>query len=404
MQISQPLRMALGGLFFQYPFQGVGRYTQRLYERFSAMQELQLTAIACEPLGERGHTGRPAGMVLAPRAPVTLGARVPERFFPFWQRCYWEQVGLPLALQRLRPDVLFMPHHALPLVLPCPSVVTIHDLIPLQEPLYGGTAAGRLYFRLLCRSARLATAIVTDSAASQRSVVLQLGIPASRVHVIPLGVEPRFHARPDPEGDAAARGRLELPERYLVYVGGADVRKNIGVLLGAMALLRQRGELGDAAPGVPTLVVAAPSQHIGLPALYPDWRGQARELGLGDAVRFVDRIAEADLPAVYRGAVAFCFPSRLEGFGLTPLEAMACGAPVLCSDQSSLPEVVGDAGILLPPDEPAAWADAIARVAGDDQLRRTLSAAGVSRAAAFTWERTAQATLAVIRSVARGPG
>ena len=191
--------------------------------------------------------------------------------------------------------------------------------------------------------------------------------------------------------------RLGLPERYLLYVGGSDLRKNIGVLLRAMRILREEHAAGT----VPTLVIAANAADAGSTPWHPDWRAQARELGLGAEVRFVDRIAEEDLPAVYRGAEAFLFPSRAEGFGLTPLEALACGAPVLCSDASSLPEVVGEAGLLLPPDD----ADALgggdpADLHGRASCGERLHEAGPRRAAPFTWERTGAGVLEVIRGVA----
>jgi alpha-1,3-rhamnosyl/mannosyltransferase len=186
--------------------------------------------------------------------------------------------------------------------------------------------------------------------------------------------------------------RLGLPDRYLLYVGGADARKNIGVLLEAMAAV------GDD-PAVPPLVIAAGLPKPGQDALFPDWRGMARALGLS-GVQFVERIAEEDLPAVYRGALAFCFPSRAEGFGLTPLEAMACGTPVLCSNASCLPEATGDAAVLLPPHDAAAWAAAIRSIARDAGLRDDLRARGIARAAGFRWEETAARVSSIIRDVA----
>jgi glycosyltransferase involved in cell wall biosynthesis len=149
---------------------------------------------------------------------------------------------------------------------------------------------------------------------------------------------------------------------------------------------------------VPELVVAAGEPKPGQEALYPDWRAQARALGLEGRVRFVTRIAEEDLAEVYRGAEAFCFPSRAEGFGLTPLEAMACGAAVISSAATSLPEAVGDAGLLVGPDDVGGWTRAIRRVSEDAGLRADLGRRGAARAALFTWKATAERVVEIIGS------
>jgi glycosyltransferase involved in cell wall biosynthesis len=152
---------------------------------------------------------------------------------------------------------------------------------------------------------------------------------------------------------------------------------------------------------VPPLVVAAATPQPAPSAHHPDWRGLARELRLDDRVLFVERVPEEDLPAIYQGALAFLFPSRPEGFGLTPLEAMACGTPVLCSDATSLPEAVGDAALLLPADDARAWAAAIARICGEPELRARLHAAGLRQARLFRWHDTARRVVAVLQEVAQ---
>jgi glycosyltransferase involved in cell wall biosynthesis len=154
-------------------------------------------------------------------------------------------------------------------------------------------------------------------------------------------------------------------------------------------------------PGILPLVVVAGKPKPGQTHLFPDWRARAEQLQLGNAVQFVERIEEEDLAAVYRMTRGYCFPSRAEGFGLPPLEAMACGAPVLCANTSSLPEAVGDAGILLPHDQPQAWATAMLEVCTVSERARQLRTAGVERARLFRWDDTARKVEEVIQAVAQ---
>ena len=402
------IRVAVAGFFLQFPGRGIGRYSSLVIEHLCRTDGIDPLVL----LAEREDLGRiavPSGMVprtvLVPQPFRGLKRRLSPKAYEIAQRIYWEQIGVQLVRPRLHLDVLYSPYHTLPLFAPARSIVTIHDLIPLTEPAYRGGALARAYFSLASATARRAAVVITDSEFSRREIVRLLGIPVERVRAIPLGVEPVFTPMWDQAGMDRARVRLGLPGRYMLYVGGADVRKNIGVLLRAMALIRARVDADPTgtAVGVPALVIAAPPVGVAT-AQRPDWRAQAHALGLGlDAVRFVDYIAEEDLPAAYRGAEAFLFPSRAEGFGLTPLEALACGAPVLCAEASSLPEVVGDAALLLPPDDPGAWAEAMLRVCADGELRGRLRAAGPARAAAFTWGRTAHAVHQTILDVARLP-
>ena len=400
----EPLTVGVSGYVLQYPYRGVGRYARRVLEQLRAAPAVRPLLIsgewadrAAEQLG--AIDGYSSGSLRAVRVPDPLGrllGHVPPKAYEIVQRMYWEQLGVQIVSRRVGFDVLYSPYHALPLFPPRRSIVTIHDLIPLSEPGYRGGALAHAYFRLACLAAGQAAAVITDSGSAKREIVRLLRIPEGRIHVVPLGVEPIFTSRWDQEGMERARVRLGLPERYMLYVGGSDLRKNIGVLLRAMRILREEQVAGT----VPTLVIAANAADAGSTPWHPDWRAQADDLVLSAEVRFVDRIAEEDLPAVYRGAEAFLFPSRAEGFGLTPLEALACGAPVLCAEASSLPEVVGDAALLLPPDDPGAWAAAILRICTDEGLRERLHEAGPRHAAPFTWERTGAGVLEVIRRVA----
>jgi glycosyltransferase involved in cell wall biosynthesis len=375
-----PLRLAVSGLFLNLPHTGTGRYARVVIDALLRAPDIEAVVI-----GDRAPaTYQGMRVVRAPGPPVGLGG--------YGDKLYWEQVGLRLAAWRMGVDVLYSPHFSAPLYSPWPTVLSVHDMIPLTEREYAGSRAARAYFALVGAAARQAAAVITLSEHARGEIHRLLSIPPERVHVVYPGVEPAFTARADSEALARARLRLGLPERYLLYVGGADARKNIGVLLEAMAAV------GDDS-AVPPLVIAAGLPKQGQDALFPDWRGMARALGLS-RVQFVERIAEEDLPAVYRGALAFCFPSRAEGFGLTPLEAMACGTPVLCSDASCLPEAAGDAAVLLPPHDVAAWATAIRSISRDAALRDDLRARGMARAGRFRWEETSTRVSSIIRSVA----
>ena len=219
-----------------------------------------------------------------------------------------------------------------------------------------------------------------------------MGVVPERVRTVPLAVGEGFCPEPAP-GDEPARARYGLPGRYVLYLGGFDVRKNVATALRAYTWVGRT--LGEEYP----LVIAGwlPSRET---KRIRDPRLQAQEMELGpEWVHFADRIEEEDKPAVYRGATAFIFPSYYEGFGLPPLEALACGTPVVGSDASSIPEVVGDAGVLLDPDDAEGMAGAIIQLAQDQAFRAELSQRALAQAARFSWERTARETLAVYREV-----
>jgi glycosyltransferase involved in cell wall biosynthesis len=273
------------------------------------------------------------------------------------------------------------------------TVVTIHDLIPLLLREYRGGPLVRLYTALVSSTAQNATLVLTDSSASRRDIVAHLELPPERVRVVYLAADKRYTPTPAPD-DAQVRARCGLPERYVLYLGGFDVRKNLAAAIGTY---RWAGPvIGEACP----LVIAGRLPKLDTP-FAPDPRRLVQELGI-DArfVRCVGFVDEADKPALYRGAVAFVFPSRYEGFGLPPLEALACGTPVVGSDLASIPEVVGDAGVLLFPEDAEGMAGALIQLATDDDFRAELSRRALIQAARFSWERAAWETLATYRDAA----
>jgi glycosyltransferase involved in cell wall biosynthesis len=315
--------------------------------------------------------------------PRRAGGRLPAAL----EKLAFEQVAFPRASRGF--DLAHVPYWAPPLCPLVPTVVTVHDLIPLVLEPYRARRSVRLYTALVARATERAAAVLADSEHTAADIRRHLDIDPARVHVVSLGVEPRF--RPGTEA-SEVRQRYRLPERFGLYLGGFDVRKNVAVLAAAW-----RDVFADT--GLP-LVLAGRLPGPG-DRLHPDPRELAGRAGLPEgAVAFIGHVAEEDKPALYGAASVFAFPSRFEGFGLPPLEAMACGTPVVCSDATSLPEIVGDAALLVDPDDVGGWAERLRAVAGDVSLAARLSSAGPERAAAFTWERTATATLAVYRAVA----
>ncbi len=293
---------------------------------------------------------------------------------------------VPAALRRLRVDLFHgMDHVGIPLVGKTGRyVVTIHDVIPLILP-ETFTLRHRLVVRTaLARVRRKADLALVPSLAVKGDVVRRLGLPEDRVVVTPEGCEPRFRPQA-PESFGAVADRYGLPSRYVLAVGTLEPRKNLTTLLQAFARLRRGG--GDVDPNL-QLVLAGARGWLDEPIFET-----VRSLGLEQAVRFPGFIDDDDLPAVYSGAALFVFPSLHEGFGLPLLEAMACGVPVITSNVASMPEVAGDAAMLVDPRDAGGLASAIAQVLRDEALRERLRAAGLARAGQFSWETAARRTL-----------
>ncbi len=273
------------------------------------------------------------------------------------------------------------------------TVVTVHDLAPLGagEPAGRWGLSARLW-RWALRGALRAARLIADSRFTREELLRWTDYPPHRVVVVPCGVAPAFRPLEDRAHLEGVRARYRLPRgRILLHVGHGSPRKNLLGLLQAVALVR-----GAGAEDVDLVQVgAAPGDAE---------RALVAQLGLEGAVHWLRTVPAEDLPALYNLADCFVFPSLYEGFGLPVLEAMACGTPVVCSNLASLPEVAGDAALLVDPREPAALARAILDVLEDETLRRRLREAGLRRATAFTWSRAAAATANVYREVWREVG
>lgn len=379
------MRVALNAWFWNSTTSGSGQYTHNLVEHLAEIAP-DLDIILLAPDREVVNTGPEVSNVRC--HPVTGGRRLPPNMYKVW----FEQIAFPRACRRLEADLAHVPYWAPPLRPSVPTIVTIHDLIPLLLPEYRGGPQVRLYTALVSRAARRAARVLTDSHASRRDIVTYLRLQENKVHTIHLAAGEQY--TPTPAADETAiRARYGLPDRYMLHFGGFDIRKNVAATIDAYR--RAVEGIGETCP----LVVAGQLPEQDIP-FAPDPRRLAREQRLDEQhVHFIGYVEDVDAPAVYRGATALIFPSRYEGFGLPPLEAMACGTPVVGSNTSSIPEIVGDGGLLLPPDDVEGMARALVRLATDDGLYIDMSSRALAQAAKFTWEHTAQETLAAYRNV-----
>ncbi len=302
-----------------------------------------------------------------------------------------EQLRIPLALLRTPVDLFHAPHYVVPRFVPCPYVVTIHDCIHLRFPQYLPNRLAAVYARAMMGvAARGARRVLTVSQTSKQDILHYLKIPAERVEVIYNAPDERMTAPLSAEEIARTRERYMLTSPFILYTGNIKPHKNLDRLIEAYAILR-RGGIEDAK----LLIIGDEVSK------YPNLRRLVHRFQLHQHVRFLGFVPDATLAALYRLAAVFVFPSLYEGFGLPPLEAMAAGAPVITSNVSSLPEVVGDAALLVDPMDAGAIADALARVLRDPALRADLVRRGQERAKMFSWERSAARVHEVYRELAR---
>ncbi|WP_198134494.1 glycosyltransferase family 4 protein [Geotalea uraniireducens] len=271
------------------------------------------------------------------------------------------------------------------------TVLTIHDMAHEYFPDAVDEVNIGYLKNELPQAAKKAHLLIADSENTKKDIMRFLDVPEEKVRVIYLGVDEGFKPLPDPDLQATVRDRYRLPSRFILFVGTVQPRKNLDGLMRAYAQLCARPDFSH------TLVIAGGSgwKNEGLKELI-------RTLGLGEKVHFTGYVDETDLPVIYNLADLFVFPSFYEGFGLPLLEAMACGVPVVSSNASCLPEVAGDSALLVYPHSVEDIAAGIARLLGDEALRRTCIERGRERAKLFTWEKCARETLDVFRTITAG--
>lgn len=301
--------------------------------------------------------------------------KVPSRVKPY---SLWEQILIPYLIRRLKPDLAYFPNFNIPLIKFCPYVVTIHDLIYLLYPEDGPSRLSFYYARFMLKKAsEKAEIVITDSEYSRRDIIRYLGMPEDRLITIPAAAAEAFR----PLNETADRDKIKekygVKKDFILYAGNHHRHKNILTLLEAFGHLREKSFYN--------LVIAGGG----------DWRTkelvrEVQKLNLQDDVIFTGFVSPEDLPLLYNAASLFVFPSLYEGFGLSPLEAMACAVPVIASNKGSLPEVLGNAAVLIDPLNSVELRAAMEKVLGSQELRRELGRKGLEQAKSFSWRNTAE--------------
>jgi len=317
-----------------------------------------------------------------PTIPSALrAARVRALELPGFKWNTWMRMGLPAMAAWDKVQVLHCTSSEAPPWSPCPLVVTVHDLNHLLFPQFARSPFARLYTQWMLGHIRKRAARVLADSNRTRDDLVRFGVPLNKITVVALGVEERF--RPVPADEAAPHlKKYKLEGGYLLYVGNVRGIKNVPRLIEAYTLLREKYKI------VPPLVLVGRDQMAA-----------EKAAGTLPGVRFLGAVDSESLPALYSSAGLFAFPSLYEGFGLPPLEAMACGVPVVASTGGSLPEVLGGAAVLTDPTDVHALAEALGRVLFDNALQKDLVAKGLERAAMYSWRITADETFQVYREV-----
>ena len=373
------MRLAINGYFWNKPNTGSGQYTRQLVTYLQQLvSDLQIVIVFPRAIGEASAEDVPSGVEVLEK-PIRSGHLGKVAF---------EQRGFPQTCREAGATIAHIPYWGAPLQSPVPSVVTIHDVTTLMVREYRRGLSARLYTALVSAGARAADQIITDSESSKSDIIEHLGLSKEKVTAIPLATGSEFTPKANFLMETATRQKYELPDSYILYLGGYEIHKNVETLLEAYTYVSEA--LGEDYP-----LVLAGRKPEKASSRFPDYDLLIERLGLTEKVVWAGYIEEADKPAVYRGASTFVFLSRHEGFGLPPLEAMACGVPVVTSSASSLPEVIGDAGFGLEPDDPRQIGGSIIATIVQEELAADLREKGLNRAAEFSWEKTATETLMV---------
>jgi glycosyltransferase involved in cell wall biosynthesis len=359
---------------------GIGRFVRNLISSVVALDTDDEFVLV--------HARTPNGAAAdVPQGPNVTDCRLPlpER----WSTVLWHRLRVPMPVDWFSGpvDLFHAPDFVLPPVRRARRVLTVHDLAFLLYPECADARLREYLMSVVPRSVRSADFVIADSTNTQNDVICLLGADPACTTVVPGGVEARFR-RASPEAIAELRERLNLHAPFILTIGMMEPRKNWQGLIRAYNQARARHGLAH------QLVLAGPRGWLWESTMEERDRSPFRSDILCPGF-----VADTDLPALYSAADVFAFPSLYEGFGLPPLEAMACGTPVIVSDAASLPEVVGDAGLTVPADDVDALSAGLARVVLDEHLRDGLRAAGLERARAFSWQAAAEQLLAVYKRV-----
>ncbi len=366
-------------------FPGIGRYVSNLASALTPLlspgESLTILDSPTAPALQDTSASSPELEPAAKRPGTTVTSPVS----PFDIRQQWQ---IPFLLKRLRSGgaaVYHSPYYLMPYRTALPTLLTFYDIIPLRFP-QTVPARAKLLFRLAATLAlRASDHVATISNAARSDLVGCFRIPASKVSVTPLAASSRYQPQPANEV-GRVRQKYHLPDQFLLYLGINKPHKNLPALIDAYAQMASRH--------APPLVIAGAWD-----SRYPQPKQHAARLQLGDAVRFLGPVNERDLPALYSAATLFVFPSLYEGFGLPVLEAMACGTPVACSNTPGLAEVAGDAALLFDPLSVTEIRNAMTELIEDSRQRARRAEQGLARAALYSWQATAEATLRCYRQL-----
>lgn len=377
---SKQVKLGLLAYGLDRPLTGIGRYAVELVSALAGLiDDVDITLLKPFP-----------GSVIALERQLRT-VRFYGRLLPSLMTVGPPQIAAVAARYKL--NVVHDPFGVSPFLVPRSvarfgRVVTIHDMVPFVFPETHAKLTNLLFHHYLPLTLRHVDHVITDSVSSRRDIIRFYRLDPERISVIPIGLASHFTPASSEDIKHVLR-RHDVNPPYLLTVGSLNPRKNLETLFEAYGVLKLRG--------LPhSLVVVGPTA----------WKSKGiftrlRELGLEDSVMMTGYVDDGDLPALYSGADAFVFPSLYEGFGLPPLESMACGTPVVTSNTSSLPEVVGDAGIMVDPRDVAGLTRAIERLITDWDLHSKLGAEGLERSKKFTWATTARAYIDVYRSAIR---
>lgn len=374
------MRIGIDARLWHYQKAGIGQYVRHLIQELAALDQDD------------------EFVIIQSRHDPTVLATQPNFYRRnFWTPPHnrWEQWTLPMELLPLRLDILHSPDFIPPLFRRCRSVITIHDLAFMRYP-HLLTPESERYYGRVGDAVHSADHILAVSQYTKSDLMLLLRVPGKKITVTYHAPDEAFRPISDQAALAVVRQRYHVPEHYVLFVGTIEPRKNLTTLLRVWDRLLN---LEERPAAVPALVIAG-QKGWNADEVY----ALKEELNLGQWVQFIGWVGNADLPALYAGAQAFVMPSLYEGFGLPILEAMACGVPVVCSDTSSLPEVAGQAALLVDPEDVDGWVKALRRIFTDATLRQTLVQRGFERVASFSWRQVAETTLEVYRRIVLGEG
>lgn len=310
-----------------------------------------------------------------------------EHDFSMPQRFIWDQFRFPKIARKAQVDILHQPCFSVPILYRGKKIVTVHDIIPLKFPGNLPLASRLFYSKWMTYSYKFSDAIIADSECTKADIVKYLKISPQKIRVIHLAVAENFKPASSKSKVEQIKNKYHTGEKYFLHVGTIEPRKNLPFLVEAYFDAVKSGIKEN-------LVI------VGKRGWYYDKLFRSiHNLHLEQKVIFAGYVDDEDIPFLYCGATAFVFPSIYEGFGLPPLEAMACGTPVICSNTSSLPEVIGDAGILISPNNKPAWSKQMFEISRNKKLAQNLKIMGLKQAKKFSWEKTARETIEVYKDV-----